>query len=243
MALNITFLLLVLPMVLILLVAFLLPTKDRIESNPSMAFRGGRRSVVNFVALMSVIIGLILIGLGATQNLDPLVGELNAVHIGGAELLVLSVMLIAASTYYKKRIMRAKRGEDEEVVDVQAIGTTYLDETGVAVYEEPTYYDTPSPYEPPRREPRERIPPSYGSPRREPPERSPPPYGPPRREPPERSPPPYGPPRREPPERGPLHHTVPLAGSHQSGSPRPTGLPMTGHAGGDLHRIFNRQGH
>ena len=199
------FMLLIVPAVLILLAALLMPSKERIESDPSLAYGRGRRSAVGFVGLIGLIFGLILIGLGGTQNVEAVAGSVNAIQLGGAELVVLAILLLVGSSFYQRRIRRAKRGEDEVVMDVQAIGTTYLDESGVAIHEEPVYYDAPPPYRPPRREPQERIPPPYGPPRREPPERSPPAYGPPRREPPERSPPsgrpPYeGPPRRRPPQ-------------------------------------------
>ncbi len=184
------FMLFVLPAVLILLAALLMPSRDRLEGDPSRAYGRGRRSAVGFVGLVGLIAGLILVGLGGTQNVEDVAGGVNAIQLGGVELVVLAAMLLGGSSYYRRRIRRAKRGQYEEIVDVQAIGATYLDDDGVAIYEEPTYYDTHPSYEPPRREPPERSPPPYGPPRREPPEMSPP----------SGRPPHEGPPRRRPPQ-------------------------------------------
>ena len=191
MAILTVFLALVVPAVLILLVALLLPTKGRLERDPSSAYARGRRGLIGLVGLVSLILGLILFTLGSTQNVEAVAGNVNAVHLGGIELVVLSVLLLAASNYYRRRIAIAKRGEDEEIVHVEAIEAAFLREAaqeGAGPYDS-SFYDAPPPYRPPRREPPERYPPPYGRPEREPPERRPPAGSPPQGAPPRRRPP------------------------------------------------------
>lgn len=188
MAVDENFMFFLIPAVLALAAAaFALPSKSRIERDPSTAFRRGKRAMVNLAVVLSLIIGLILLFYGPTQNAKEIVAGVNMVQVGGISLLAMGAVLIGTSTVIRSQIKNAERGEDEVVLEVAAVGSTPMQPTLGARPDMP-----PRPYPPPapRRVPRERPPPDpYGR------DGQPPPYdqG--------AAPPAYRPPpRRRPPE-------------------------------------------
>jgi hypothetical protein len=100
--------------------AVALPSKSRIESDPSTAFGPGRRALVMLASLLSLIIGLIMFRF-APSNLEALVADLNMVQIGGISLIVIGVVLLSSSAYIRRQVRRAGKGEDEMVMEVAAI--------------------------------------------------------------------------------------------------------------------------
>lgn len=172
----------------LLAAAFALPSKRRIERDPSTAFRGGRRAMVNIAALFALVMGLILVGLGGTLEVKPIFASVNMVQVGGASLIVMTVVLLVASSRVRRLVRSARRGEREEVLEATVVSGS-----------RPAPLGPPGPAPPPRPQ----VP--YRPPPRE--DGAPPPLPPRvRRETPPReeyqwggAPPPRGPPRRGPP--------------------------------------------
>ena len=189
MALDQNFLVFIVPAIIALLAAtFALPSKRRIEKDPSTAYKGGRRALVNIAVVFALVMGLILAGLGGTLEVEPIVGEVTMVHVGGVSLIVMAVVLLVASSRVRKLLRSARRGEREEVLEATVVSG-----------QRPVSQGTPGPMPPPRPQVPYRPPPREGG--------APPPLPPRvRREPPPReeyqwggAPPPRGPPRRGPP--------------------------------------------
>jgi hypothetical protein len=190
------FLFFLVPSIVVVLAALVaLPSKDRIERDPSTAFRKGRRAFVNLATVLALLIGIVLIAFAPT-NLKPLVFDINMVHIGGVSLLIMGIILVASSVMIKRWIKTAGRGIHEEIVEVAALGVTHVPHDDYEVEMEDRPY--PPPRQSPVRDPERRGPPP---PRRV--DRYPPPYrAPERRPPPPREgarPPPARPRRRPPP--------------------------------------------
>ena len=121
MAIDANFILFIIPALMALLAAAVaLPGKERIERDPSTAYKGWRRAIVNLAFMISIAIGALMIALGGTLNLEPLFGTINMVHIGGISLIIMAVVLLVASTVTKRQVKRAGRGMHEEVLEVAA---------------------------------------------------------------------------------------------------------------------------
>jgi hypothetical protein len=192
MAIDANFILFIIPALMALLAAAVaLPSKSRIERDPSTAYKGWRRATVNIAFVISISIGVLLIALGGSLNLEPIFGEITMVHIGGISLIIMAVVLLIASSITKKQIKQAGRGMQEEVIEVAVVG-------GPASAPAPAPAPSVNPNLPPRPPPQYRPPPRDGA--------APPPVPPrvPRKD-------PYGedpvyegvPPSRPPPRRGP----------------------------------------
>ena len=196
MAIDVNFMVFLVPSILVVLAALLaLPSRDRIEKDPSTAFRKGRRAFVNLATVFAVFIGLALLAFAQTLNLEPLFASINMVHIGGISLLIMGLVLVASSIVIRRWIRSAGRGYHEEVVEVAALGVTHVPHGADEV--EFDDYPYPPHRAPPIRDPERRGPPP---PRRV--DRFPPPYGGPERRPPpprEGARPPPARPRRRPP--------------------------------------------
>jgi hypothetical protein len=147
---------------------------------------------------LAMLMGLILALLGSTQDVETLVVGLNMVHIGGISLLVMAVVLLAASSLVGRRIQKAGRGADEVVMEVAAVPMARPPPMAGGA---PPPRDLPPRDLPPRPGPGARdLPPRPGpGPRDLPPRRGPPPRG---QGPPRGGPPPRDlPPRPSPPPR------------------------------------------
>jgi uncharacterized membrane protein (DUF485 family) len=189
MAVDVNFLFFLMPSIVVVLAALLaLPSKDRIERDPSTAFQRGRRAFVNLATVFALFVGLVLVAFAQTLNLEPLVASINMVHVGGVSLLAMGLVLLASSIVIKRWIKGAGKGYQEEVVEVAALGVTHVPHDAGEVELEDRPY--PPPRGPPVRDPERRGPPP---PRRL--DRYPPPHSGPER----RPPPPYGGPERRPP--------------------------------------------
>jgi hypothetical protein len=122
MAIDTNFLAFLVPALLALMAAAVaLPSKGRIERDPSTAFRRGRRAVVNLAAAFAILLGAILAGLGGFLNLEPVVGPVNMAHVGGVSLIVMAVVLLVAALGIRRQILAAGRGEEEEVLEAAVI--------------------------------------------------------------------------------------------------------------------------
>lgn len=192
MAIDANFILFIIPALMALLAAAVaLPSKNRIERDPSTAYKGWRRATVNIAFVISISLGVILVALGGSLNLEPVFGDITMVHIGGISLIIMAIVLAVASSITKKQVKKAGRGMQEEVLEVDVVGVPA-----------PAPVPTDRPDLPPRPspEPQYRPPPPTGgapppAPRRVPPQD---PYGddpvyqgvPPPRPPPRRGPPP-----------------------------------------------------
>ncbi len=192
MAIDTNFLMFLLPALLAFLAAVVaLPSKSRIERDPSTAFRGGRRAFVNIAAVIAIILGAIFVGLGSLLDLEPLFGSINMAHIGGISLLIMAVVLLVAAANIRKQIRQAGKGEDEEVLEATVIAAPGQYQAPPAQYVAPpprtdlpprprSSYVPPSPNgaEPPPLPPRVPREDAYEEdhiPRRRPPPRDPPP--------------------------------------------------------------------
>lgn len=122
MAIDANFILFIIPALMALLAAAVaLPSKGRIERDPSTAYKGWRRAIVNIAFVISISLGLILVALGGNLNLEPLFGDITMVHIGGISLIIMAVVLLVASSITKKQVKKAGRGVEEEVLEVGAV--------------------------------------------------------------------------------------------------------------------------
>lgn len=192
MAVDANFLAFLFPALLALLAAAVaLPSKRRIERDPSTAFRGGRRAVVNIAAVIALVLGAILAGLGNQLELEPLFGSINMAHVGGISLIIMAVVLLVAAARIRKQVRRSGRGEDEEVLEAAVIAAPGQYPAPPAQYVAPpprtdlpprprSSYVPPSPNgaEPPPLPPRVPREDAYEEdyvPRRRPPPRDPPP--------------------------------------------------------------------
>jgi hypothetical protein len=202
MALDENFVIFLVTAVLVLFTSVVaLPSPGRIERDPSTAFKGGKRALVNITVVVAIFMGLILVAVGGLGDLKPVTGSLTMVHVGGISLLVMAILLVAASVIIRRLVKRAGKGSHEEVIEVGSVtaaprsGPVYR-ERYVEEYRD-GYPERYSEY-PPMRAPQDRRAPP-------PPRRAvPPPYGeqpyerrmpPPRNE----APPPRATPRRRPP--------------------------------------------
>jgi hypothetical protein len=161
MAIDDNFVLFLIPAILALAAAaFALPSKNRIERDPSTAYRRGKRAMVNLAVVLTLIIGLLLLFYGQTQNAQDIFTGVNMIMIGGISLIAMGAVLIGTSAVIRSQIKSAGRGEDEMVLEVAAVGAPPVQPTPEARADVP-----PRPYPPPapRRVPRERPPPDpYG---------------------------------------------------------------------------------
>ncbi len=122
MAVDANFLAFLFPALLALLAAAVaLPSQRRLERDPSTAFRGGRRAVVNVAAIIALVLGAILAGLGSQLELEPLFGSVNMAHVGGISLIIMAVVLLVAAARIRRQVRRSGRGEDEEVLEAAVI--------------------------------------------------------------------------------------------------------------------------
>ncbi len=194
MAIDANFILFIIPALMALLAAAVaLPSKSRIERDPSTAYKGWRRATVNLAFVIAIAIGAMMVALGGSLNLEPIFGDITMVHIGGISLIIMAVVLLVASSITKKQVKQAGRGEQEVVLEATVI-------SGPA----PAPVPTPVPSDRPDLPPRPRPQSQYGPPPRD--GGAPPPVPPrvPSRD-------PYGddpvyegiPPPRPPPRRGP----------------------------------------
>jgi hypothetical protein len=123
MAIDENFILFILPAVIVVLAAMAaLPSKGRIEMDPSTAFKRGKRALVNGATGFAILMGLILALVGGTQNVKAVVDGVNMIQIGGISLLAMGVVLIIATIQIRRLIKAAGRGTHEEVLDVAAFG-------------------------------------------------------------------------------------------------------------------------
>jgi len=179
MAIDGNFLAFVVPAVIAMAAAAVaLPSKGRIEQDPSSAFRGGRKAMVSLSSVFALIMGVILAALGGTQSLDPVVGGLNMVQIGGISLIIIAVVLLISSVMIGRQISKAARGAREVVLDVAPVRSQ-------APPSSPSYGAPPprTGAPPPRGPPPRDLPPRQGAPPpRAPPPRDLPPRPPPRRD-------------------------------------------------------------
>jgi hypothetical protein len=198
MAIDENFLLFIIPALIVGLAALAaLPSKGRIEKDPSTAFKRGKRTFVNGATGFALIMGLILALVGGTQNVKAVVDGVNMIQIGGISLLAMSVVLIVASIQIRRMVKEAGRGTHEMVVEVDAIGVEPVPSNNVHVeFHDDRLPPRPDPYgrppvdgervrmppPPPRRPPKElpRDAPGHDGMYRGPP----PPRAPPRRRPP-----------------------------------------------------------
>ena len=122
MAIDTNFLVFLVPAILVLLAAVVaLPSKRRIERDPSTAFKGGRRAFINVVAVLALVFGMIFLGLGGFLDLEPLFGSINMAHVGGLSLLIMAVVLLVSAAIIRKQVRRAGRGEQEEVLEAAVV--------------------------------------------------------------------------------------------------------------------------
>ncbi len=188
MAIDANFILFIIPALMALLAAAVaLPSKSRIEKDPSTAYKGWRRAIVNIAFVISISIGVLMVALGGNLNQEPLFGSITMVHVGGISLIIMAVVLLVASSITKKQVKQAGRGMQEEVIEVAVV-------SGPA----PAPTQSANPNLPPRPPPQYRPPPPNGG--------APPPVPPrvPRRDPYDEDPVYKGvPPSRPPPRRGP----------------------------------------
>lgn len=97
------------------------PSKSRIQEDPSTAYTGGRKAFVVIAAILSLMMGLVLAGWGSTYSRETIVAGINMIQIGGISLIIIAVVLMAASAVVGRQIKRAGKGEREEVLEVAAI--------------------------------------------------------------------------------------------------------------------------
>ncbi|NIP36342.1 MAG: hypothetical protein GWN18_15415, partial [Thermoplasmata archaeon] len=99
MAIDSNFLTFLVPAIIVVLAAAVaFPSKARIQRDPSTAYGGGRKALVILAAVLALVFGAILAALGFTQNVEPVVANLNMVQIGGISLVVMGVVLLVASS-------------------------------------------------------------------------------------------------------------------------------------------------
>jgi len=96
-----------------------LPSGARIARDPSTAYGSGRRALVLASAGLGLIAGLLLLVAGSSLSYKDVVGSANMLHIGGASLLVLSIVVVVASWRVARMIASASAGHEEEVHDVE----------------------------------------------------------------------------------------------------------------------------
>ncbi len=122
MAIDSNFLTFLVPAIIVVLAAAVaFPSKARIQRDPSTAYGGGRKALVILAAVLALVFGAILAALGFTQNVEPVVANLNMVQIGGISLVVMGVVLLVASSMVTHQIRKAGRGEREQVLEVAAV--------------------------------------------------------------------------------------------------------------------------
>ena len=157
MAIDTNFILFIIPALMALLAAAVaLPSKSRIERDPSTAYKGWRRATVNLAFVIAIAIGAMMVALGGSLNLEPIFGDITMVHIGGMSLIIMAVVLLVASSITKKQVKQAGRGMQEEVLEVAVVG-------GPAPVPTPAPVQSARPDLPPRPRPQSQ----YGSPPRE----------------------------------------------------------------------------
>ncbi len=156
MAIDANFILFIIPALMALLAAAVaLPSKNRIERDPSTAYKGWRRATVNLAFVIAIAIGAMMVALGASLNLEPIFGSITMVHIGGMSLIIMAVVLLVASSITKKQVKQAGRGMQEEVLEVGVVG-------GPAPAPVPAPVPTARPDLPPRPRPQYGPPPRDG---------------------------------------------------------------------------------
>ncbi len=157
MAIDANFILFIIPALMALLAAAVaLPSKSRIERDPSTAYKGWRRATVNLAFVIAIAIGAMMVALGGSLNLEPIFGDITMVHIGGMSLIIMAVVLFVASMVTKRQIKQAGRGEQEVVLEATVI-------SGPA----PAPVPTPVPSDRPDLPPHPRPQSQYGTPPRE----------------------------------------------------------------------------
>lgn len=123
MAIDANFIIFIIPALMALLAAAVaLPSKSRIERDPSTAYKGWRRATVNLAFMIAIAIGAMMVALGGSLNLEPIFGSITMVHIGGISLIIMAVVLLVASMVTKKQVKQAGRGMQEEVLEVGVVG-------------------------------------------------------------------------------------------------------------------------
>jgi hypothetical protein len=96
-----------------------LPSGARIARDPSTAYGAGRRALVLVSAGLGLIAGLLLLVAGTSLEYRAVLDGLNMLHIGGASLLLLSVVVVLASWRVARMIASASAGHEEEVHEVE----------------------------------------------------------------------------------------------------------------------------
>jgi len=148
MAIDANFILFIIPALMALLAAAVaLPSKSRIEKDPSTAYKGWRRATVNIAFVISISIGVLMVALGGSLNLEPLFGSITMVHVGGISLIIMAVVLLVASSTTKKQVKLAGRGMQEEVIEVAVVSGPAPAPTQAAYPNLPPR--PPPPYRPP----------------------------------------------------------------------------------------------
>lgn len=194
------FLLFLVPAILVVVTAAVaLPSKARIERDPSTAFSGGKRALVALVSVLALVIGLSFAGFGGTFQREPVVGEVNMIQIGGVSLLAMAIALLVAMVRIRGQVRMAGKGQEEEVLEVSSMGT--------AAPPVPGSGPPPGQYTP--------VDPGVRGPL---PQRPPPPYA----RPPQGRPPPYPPPGPRP-GQGPYQGPPPPRSGWERGVPPPPG--------------------
>jgi hypothetical protein len=170
MAIDGNFLAFMVPALIAVLAAVVaLPSKSRIEEDPSTAYTGGRKAVVSLACVFAVIMGGILAGLGSTFDREVIVAGLNMIQIGGISLIIIAVVLLVASVVISRQVKRAR--EEEDILEVSAIRPTAPPQRAGA----PPPRDLPPRDLPPRDLPPRDLPPRDLPPRDRPPGRGVPP--------------------------------------------------------------------
>ena len=123
MAIDTNFMVFLIPAIIAMVATVLaLPSKSRIEKDPSTAYRRGRRAIVNLAVALCLLLGLALAVYGTSYNAEELVAGVNMVTIGGISLLAMGAVLLGASMVIRRQVMEAGQGQDEAVLEVAAVG-------------------------------------------------------------------------------------------------------------------------
>ena len=132
-----------------------LPSGARIARDPSTAYGSGRRALVLASAGLGLIAGLLLLVAGSSLSYKDVVGSANMLHIGGASLLVLSIVVVIASWRVTRMIASASAGHEEEVLQVEgyAIPSTLAPPAAPAAAPPSAAPPAPRPAPPPRDRP------------------------------------------------------------------------------------------
>jgi hypothetical protein len=104
---------------IVLAVLVALPSGARIARDPSTAYGGGRRALVLGSAGLGLVAGALLLVAGSSLSYKDVVGGANMLHVGGASLLLLSVVVVIASWRVARTIATAAAGHEEEVLHVE----------------------------------------------------------------------------------------------------------------------------